>query len=256
MIDGRDILISLAVKNSGDWDKIYESIKAKSFVEKEEVDQICKSIDSKAITILDSEYPEWLKYIYKPPFVLFYYGDISLLENVDNNLAVVGSRDYSEYGKQTTFNLVKDICARYVIVSGLARGIDSIAHEAAINNGGKTIAVLGSGIDRCFPSENKGLYKRIKKEHLLLSEYPSNTEPSPKNFPMRNRIIAGISKAVLVTEAKERSGTLITVQYALNANKDVMCIPHPVGSSSSCNRLISQGAFLVETAEDIDNIMK
>ena len=256
MIEGRDILIYLAIKFRGDWDKIRDTITGKNFVDAKEVEELNSTDKSNKLTILDPEYPEWLRAIYKPPFVLFYYGDISLIKNIDKNIAVVGSRQYSEYGKETTFILVKDICARYVIVSGLARGIDSIAHETAIKNGGKTIAVLGSGIDVCYPSDNKVLYKKIKKDHLLVSEYPSDTPPEPQLFPLRNRIIAGLSKAVLVTEASERSGTLITVHYALAANKDVMCVPHPAGTHSSCNRLISQGAYLVESGEDIDNIMK
>lgn len=256
MIEPRDLLTAVAVKNNGDWDKIYEAIRLKDFPSEEETVEICSKIKSKVLTALDKEYPEWLRRVYKPPFILFYYGDLSLLQNQDKNLAIVGSRDNTEYGKETTFNLVKEIRARYVVVSGLARGIDSIAHEAAINNGGKTVGILGSGIDKCWPSENLSIYKKMKKEHLVISEYPGTTEPNPKHFPMRNRLIAGISKAVLVTEAKERSGTLITVGYALNASKDIMCVPYPIGSESSCNRLISEGAYLVQSGQDIVDIMK
>jgi DNA processing protein len=136
-------------------------------------------------------------------------------------------------------------------VSGLARGIDTMAHQTTVNFHGKTIAVLGSGIDRCYPDENQAIYEIMKKEHLVVSEYPNQTEPHKDHFPWRNRIIAGLAQALFVAEAKKRSGTLITVGYALYLGKDVYVLPHLATTDNSTNRLIKDGAILVESAHDI-----
>ena len=254
-MDGHKILTYLAIKFHGDWDEIYKSIKERQEYPIEEMEKVVSSIKCKAVTILDDDYPQWLKNIYKPPFVLFYYGDLSLAKDIENNLAVIGSREPTDYGKKITEYLVKDIRARYTIVSGLARGIDSIAHTAAIESGAKTIAVLGSGIDYCYPLRNKELYEEIKKNHLLISEYPGEEMPDPSHFPARNRLVASFCHGVLVTDAQIRSGTLITVEFALCTNKEVMCVPHRITDNSSCNRLIADGAFLVESAQDIIDVM-
>ena len=206
----------------------------------------------KAITLLDANYPQCLKHIYKPPIVLFYYGDISLIGDYDRNISIVGSRENSEYGANITREIAGGLAEKgYVIVSGLARGIDGIAHASAIEKGGKTVAILGCGIDICYPSENLELYREIKENHLLISEYPGNTSIQPYYFPIRNRIIAGLSKTLVVTEAFHSSGSLITAALALQGNTDVMCVPHEAGKQSGCNKLISLGAFLVESAEDV-----
>lgn len=252
MINGRDIIVHLAIRYEGDWNKIYEAIKAKEPVTSDEISHSLGKLTSGAITIIDEDYPERLKRIYKPPFVLFYHGDKQLLNHPGHVLAVIGSRNPSIYGRAMTKTIVKDLVTDNVlVVSGIARGIDHLAHQVSIEAGGKTIAVLGSGIDRIYPEETYATYQKMKHEQLIVSEYPLDTLPKKDNFPWRNRIIAGLSDAVFVSEAKKRSGTLITVGYALYLGKDVYVLPHPANIENSGNRLIRDGATLVESAADI-----
>ena len=193
-------------------------------------------------------YPERLKNIYSPPKQLYCLGNIELL-HYERNLAIIGSRNYSLYGEKATkdfaFNLAKDdIC----IVSGLARGIDSFAHIAALNAKGKTIAVLGSGFDNIYPKENFKLVERIiKNGGLVITEYPLGSKPLSQHFPARNRIISGLSDGVLVVEAKKKSGTNITVDFALEQGKNVYVIPGNIYSKTSdgTNFLITEGAIPV-----------
>lgn len=209
-----------------------------------------KRIKCHYTTIFSSDYPETLKNINCPPFVLYYYGNIELVN--EKTIGVVGMRDMSEYGKQAT----KDFCIPlvkngYVIVSGMARGVDTVAHETAIKHGGKTIAVLGTGIDYCYPKNNQKLYDQIKNNHLVVSEYPFFTTPQRKLFPFRNRIIAGLSSKILIVEARVKSGTMITAGYALEQGKDIYCIPSRYTDYQGCNELIKQGAILVRNGYDI-----
>lgn len=248
---GRDILIYLSLKYEGDWDKIYQAIKRKEPINANLYKELITTLKSDAVTIIDPYYPEHLKQCYKPPFVLYYYGDFSLLNKVDDTVAIVGSRKASDYGKKMTRLLVGDLAKRMIVLSGLARGIDATAHQSAINISGRTIAILGSGIDYCYPKENRELYEAIKKEHLLLSEYPNDVVPKPKNFPFRNRLIAILAKSLVVTEASMKSGTLITVSHALSYGRDICCVPYPGDVFSACNSLIKQGAKLVENARDV-----
>ena len=252
---GRDLIIYLSYVNGGHWTKIYDAIKTKNYVaDEEEVDRVVSSIKAKTITTFDNEYPEALKNIQMPPFVLYYYGDISLLSEYDKNIAVVGSRKNSKYGEDSTYDITFGLAKNgFNIVSGLARGIDSIAHKAAIAAGGKTIAILGSGIDYCYPSENFELYKEIKKNHLLISEYPGDCLPSPNQFPERNRLIAGLANTIVVGEASIHSGTFITVADGLMHGRNICCVPYPINANSGCNKLIKEGAVLVETAQDVMN---
>lgn len=247
----REILLYYATKYKGDWDKIYEATLNKEEINLEEAKKIIDSNKNNYITMLDPEYPRSLADSYRPPFVLFYYGDISLINDKNNKMAVVGSRKYSKYGKDMTESLVKGISKDFVIVSGLASGIDSIAHKAAIDSGGKTIAVLGNGINFHYLEDNKELYEEIKAYHLVLSEYPDLTPPSPRTFPIRNRIIAGLCNSLLVTEGKIHSGTQITAFLMVQKSGDVCCVPTKAGEESICNRLIKEGAYLVETPQDI-----
>lgn len=252
-MESRELLIYLSYINGGHWTKIFDIIKAKKLEYKEEdIKKVVNSIKSNVVTTLDKEYPEILKSISMPPFVIYYYGDISLLDNYYKNISVVGSRKSSKYGEDTTYDIVKGLAENgYTIVSGLAKGIDSVAHKAAIAGGGKTIAVLGSGIDYCYPYENFELYKEIKKNHLIISEYPGFDAPSPEQFPERNRLVAGLSSTILVGEAGVRSGTFITVADGLIHGRNICCIPYPANVNSACNKLIKEGATLVETAQDV-----
>lgn len=198
-------------------------------------------------------YPERLKKIDDPPKELYCLGNIELL-NYRNNIAMIGSRNCSFYGqkaaKEFAYNLAKsDFC----IVSGLAKGIDSFSHIGALNANGRTIAVLGSGLDIVYPKENQGLFDNIiRKGGLIISEYSLGTMPTKYNFPARNRIISGISDSVLVVEARRNSGTNITVDFALEQGKDVFAIPGNIYSKTSngTNFLIQEGAIPVLSYED------
>ena len=266
-----EIIVALAVKYAGDWENIMCALTNRSILKSEKegnggywddetelgpyLDIVLKS-NYKYITILSDDYPEILKRQYMPPFVLFYYGDISLLQNIPNNVAVVGSRECTEYGARMTKEIVEDVAKNYTIVSGMAIGVDTIAHKTAINVGGKTIAVLGGGIDYCYPVRNYKLYEELKKNHLVISEFPGDLMPEPTGFPRRNRIIAMISKGLVVTEAYAKSGTLTTVMYAMQCSRPVLCVPYPAGLKSECNRLISDGAFLIEDGKKVVEILK
>lgn len=198
-------------------------------------------------------YPEKLKNISYPPKQLFCLGNLELLNK--KSIAIIGSRNYSDYGKRATFDFSFDLAKNDVcIVSGLAKGIDSFAHEAALEAEGKTIAVLGSGLDNIYPKENEQLfYEIIQNNGLIISEYPLGTKPEKQHFPARNRIISGLSDGVLVIEARKNSGTNITVDFALEQGKDVFVIPGNIYSKTSdgTNFLIKEGAIPVTSYEDI-----
>ena len=253
-MNSREILLYLSMKYYGDWNQIYGAIQSKEEPEEDDVRKAVEQCNSSFLTILDEEYPESLRRITKPPFVLFYHGDISLIGDKKNKLAVVGSRDYSEYGHKVTVDFVSALAKDFVIISGLARGIDAIAHRTAIESGGKTVAVLGNGINICYLEQNQDIYDECKKNHLIISEYPDQVKPCPFNFPIRNRIIAGLCESLLVTEGKINSGTQITALLMAQKDGNVCCVPTRVGEESICNHLISDGAFLVETPQDIYDI--
>lgn len=256
MHEKSNILAYLSYINEGDWDKIYGNIRNKKTFDLDEIDRTVKLINSKFVTILDEDYPQILKNVYKPPFVLYYHGDLSLAKNYEKCLSVIGSRDCSNYAIKATQHLLKGLLDRYNIVSGLALGIDAVAHEFALDNGGKTIAILGSGINYCHPKTNLDLYKKIKDKGLILSEYPNELAPKPEYFPFRNRIVAALSKGLLVAEAKARSGSLVSVMYATSLSRDIFCPPYSIFSECECNHIIKDGAFLVTTSEDIIEVLK
>ncbi|MBV7503748.1 DNA-processing protein DprA [Bacillus sp. sid0103] len=209
--------------------------------------------DITVITIMDKEYPPLLKEIYQPPWALFAKGDLSLLEK-DPKLAVVGSRQATQYGKNAIRLIFPQLIDNGVlIVSGLARGIDALAHEYAIKNGGNTIAVIAGGFYHIYPKENLNLALEMMKNQLVLSEYPPDTKPLRWHFPSRNRIISGLSKGTLIIEAKRKSGSLITANFAVNEGRDVFSLPGSIFNpySIGANELIQQGAKLVKDAEDI-----
>jgi DNA processing protein len=208
----------------------------------------------KTISILNPNYPVLLKNIYDPPFILYFKGDIKIL-NTTINIGVVGTRKYSLYGEYITKKFVKDlVLANFCIVSGLARGIDTIAHNETLINNGKTAGVLGSSLEDIYPRCNRKLAYEIEKMGCLLSEFPIGTPPNAYNFPRRNRIISGLSKGTLVTEAPEKSGALITADFALHQNRDIFAVPGDINrpNSKGANLLIQRGeAKLVLEASDI-----
>ena len=214
-----------------------------------------KAIEARAkiISLSDPEYPSRLKEIYDPPVILFVKGSVEVL--AQPGIAMVGTRHPTPYGSGMAERLSTDLAARgLVIISGMARGVDTMSHRGAIAAKGKTIAVLGTGIDVMYPKENTRLAEQIVAlGGALISEFPVGTFPAPQNFPIRNRIISGMSAGVLVVEAAEYSGTRITSRLALEQNRDVYAVPGNVTNKNSWgpNTLIKQGAKLVATWEDV-----
>jgi len=245
-----ELLLAFSVLKNGNWDDIYQSIREKEDISDEQIAQIVAKTTCKWVTLLDEGYPEYFKSYYKPPFVLFYEGNLSLLKE-EKKIGVVGSRKTTPYGEEMTIKTCKELVKRgYVIVSGLARGIDSLALEEGIAKG-RAIAFIGNGLDVYYPKENYALQREIARKGLLMSEYPLGSQPSQENFPVRNRLISYASNWLLVAQAAKRSGTLITAGFSIESGKDVFCFPYPANEDSACNMLIQQGAFLVESANDI-----
>ncbi|HGI4545641.1 DNA-processing protein DprA [Streptococcus agalactiae] len=203
------------------------------------------------LSILDSNYPLELKEIYNPPVLLFYQGNIELLSKP--KLAVVGARQASQIGCQSVKKIIKETNNQFVIVSGLARGIDTAAHVSALKNGGSSIAVIGSGLDVYYPTKNKKLQEYMSYNHLVLSEYFTGEQPLKFHFPERNRIIAGLCQGIVVAEAKMRSGSLITCERALEEGREVFAIPGNIidGKSDGCHHLIQEGAKCIISGKDI-----
>jgi DNA processing protein len=207
---------------------------------------------ARLVTAFDEEFPRPLLEIADPPFVLYAVGRVERLRLPA--VAVVGSREASRYGRDVAWRLARELSAAGVtIVSGFARGVDAAAHEAALEGPGGTIAVLGCGLDVDYPREHRRLKERLAAEGLLLSEYPPGTEPRPQNFPIRNRIIAGLSSGVVVVEASRRSGSLITARLAADFGRDVFAVPGSVFSETStgAHELLRDGAILCRGAEDV-----
>ncbi len=256
-----DNLDNAWLATSNDLQKIgWEEKLALEFIDwknKVDAEKIAKILEHEKITCLikdDPDYPKLLKEIYDPPFCLFVRG---VLKNDGYNLAVVGTRKFSPYGRQITEELVEPLASQGItIISGLALGIDGFAHETTLKAGGKTVAVLGSGINRAhiFPREHVRLADKIVEAGgAVISEYPPGTIPTRYTFPRRNRIIAGMSLGTLVIEAPEESGALITSQCALDNNREVFAVPQNITSENSAgpNNLIKNGAKLITSANDI-----
>lgn len=224
----------------------YKDIDVKSYIKKLNADSI------KYITYHDERYPKILKEIYDPPPVLYIKGDETILNNLC--LAVVGSRCCTYYGSQIAFEFSAHLAEMgFTVISGMARGIDSHAHRGALSVKGNTAAVLGSGLDVIYPKENRELFEEIIKNGAVISEFPLGTGPFKQNFPRRNRIISGLAIGVLVVEAGEKSGSLITASLALEQGKDVFAIPGNINNETSkgTNKLIQEGAKIVLSISDI-----
>lgn len=261
----------------GGWQKLYEAsqsalVKAgcpeemsakfidwRSGFDFEKINQILSEENISTVCYGEDDYPFLLKETLRPPLILFYQGDLSVLDKP--TLAVVGSRRYSSYGRQVATSLVKDLAkAGLVIVSGLALGIDSLSHQAALDCGGLTAAVPGSGLDKLsiHPKSNRRLAEAIVAAGgLLISEFPPLTQGFPPNFPRRNRVISGLSLGTLVIEAAEKSGSLITARWTLEQNREVMAVPGNIFSPQSMgvNKLIARGAKPITEAVDVINAL-
>lgn len=241
----REYLKNVALKYCGDYHKIRQHV----------INQLpCESITypGKFMTLVDKEYPNQLKLLQDPPYVLFYEGNLNLLK--EPMISIVGNRTPSHYSISVTHKLVMKLKKRYVIVSGLAKGIDALAHQIALSHA--TIAVVANGIDVYYPKINIKLQSIIKHKHLIISEYPNGVQPKKTNFPTRNRIIAALGSKLIVTSAKQRSGTVCTVNHALNLNKEIIVLPHQIDdvSGRGCNELIQEGASMLTNLDDLSNI--
>lgn len=216
----------------------------------DEID-ICRKKNWFILTLEDEEYPSYLREIFNPPVVLYGVGKVEELEGPA--VSIVGARKASPYGRAVAERLAHDLAARgMVVVSGLARGIDSAAHKGALK-GGKAIAVLGSGLDNIYPRENRSLFEKIIEKGVVVSEFPLGSPPAGFHFPIRNRIISGLSLALVVVEAAKRSGSLISASLALEQGREVMAVPGNITSelSQGTNWLIKSGAKPVTSWEDV-----
>jgi DNA processing protein len=217
-----------------------------------EIDRLEK-LNAKIITYWDSDYPEILKKIFYPPLIIYVLGNLNFRDNT--SVSVVGTRQPSTYGKNMAEFFSRELVNKNLtIISGLARGIDSIAHETALKSGGRTIAVIGSGIDIIYPPENKKLFEKIKENGAVISEFELGTKPDAQNFPRRNRIISGMSLGTLVIETRLTGGAMQTAAYALDQNREIFAVPGNINikQSEGPNSLIQRGeAKLVMCADDI-----
>lgn len=214
-----------------------------------------EAIGIKLIAACEPDYPSYLRALNPPPPIISVWGHSQILHK--KCVAIIGSRNASALGLKFAANLARELGqAGYIIVSGLARGIDASAHNACVDTG--TAAVLGGGVDHIYPRQNSEIYERIKNQGALISESPLGYRASARDFPRRNRIISGLSLGVVVIEAAERSGTLITARYALEQNREVMAVPgSPLDPRvKGCNRLIQQGAALIESTDDVINTLE
>jgi len=239
-VPGIDIKLAKRIKNNVDQEFVTRQL------------NLLKNSPFKITTIFDDDYPDRLKNIYDPPVVLFRHGEF--LPQDEDAIAIVGTRNPDHYGKEVATLLVSQLVEQNItIVSGFARGIDTIAHKTAIEKGGRTIAVLGNGIDRIYPPENRLLREKIIAQGVYCSEFPFGTKPDAVNFPRRNRIISGLSLGTVVVSAGEKSGALLTAYYALDQNREVFAVPGRITDEKSVgtNRLIQKGAKLVSSVDDI-----
>ena len=211
-----------------------------------------KNLGIKIVTFHDPVYPALLKEIHDPPMILYMKG-LEIPSSV-SFVGIVGSRNPTHYGAKAAEEISQGLARRGLgIVSGMAKGIDSYAHWGCLSGKGFTIAVLGTGLDRIYPASNRKLYSEIVKNGLVISEFPIGTPPAPNNFPMRNRIISGLSRGITVVEATKKSGSLITASLALDQGREVFAVPGSINSfkSTGCHFLIKQGARLIENSNDI-----
>ncbi len=221
-----------------------------------EIDTILRRLDrlgGRIVTIKDSGYPESLKEIYDPPALLYVLGNLDKSDH--DSIAIVGTRNPSEYGKIATGEICTGLVqSGFTIISGLARGIDTVAHTTALHYGGRTIAVIGCGVDIIYPQDNVRISKQIQQTGAILSEYHIGTKPDAGNFPKRNRIISGMTLGTVVIESSPTGGAMITASYALDQNREIFAVPGPINEerSNGTNKLIQQGrAKLVQSFEDI-----
>lgn len=228
---------NLSYHYHGDWRRIAKAIKDNEDVAEHDIKE-------NYLTIFDEKYPQAFRNLRYPPWVIFYQGDLSLLQKP--LMSIVGSRVIDAYAYEMTVWCASALAQQSCLVSGLACGVDALVHEIGLKFN-KTIGIIGSGMDHCYPAENAFLYARMKKEGLIISEYPHEVKVAKHHFPWRNRLIAALGKSLYVTAAKIKSGTMHTVNEALELGKDVYCVPYPLNDElgQGCNLLIQQGANII-----------
>ncbi len=253
----RLVLSGLGIKNPGEFaslEDIYNKYKDKKSKHTSNLDNDMEFIEKNGIKVIDyfcEDYPKSLKNIEYPPLVLFVLGE---LKKMELPLSVVGTRYPSGYGQRVIkYTLPYLVKSGFSIISGMAKGVDALSHKETLKNNGYTIAVLGTGIDEIYPKENRSLYEDIKNKGCIISEFPLHTQPLRQNFPRRNRIIAGLSKATLVIEADIKSGSLITARLTEEQSKPVFAVPGEIFQkrSKGTNKLISDGAYIFRDIDDI-----
>ena len=250
----RDILIAMSVMQKGDWDGIYRMLKDKVRLTDEEVQKAFTSVDSGCVTLIDDDYPEAFKEVFKPPLTIFYKGDINLLSS-KKIVSCAGARAATEYTAKKVSSLVGealDVDSDMVLCSGMALGVDSIALREAIMRNRKIIAVAGCGIDRCYPETSRDIYDYcVSGKGLIISEYPLDVPPSRESFPFRNRLIAGLGKSLLAAQVGKRSGTSTTIRCALDYGKTILVLPQRLEEGEVTAELLRDGATPVLSGEDI-----
>ncbi|MCF0106446.1 MAG: DNA-protecting protein DprA [Holdemanella sp.] len=241
----REAILYYSIRYDGDWNKIGKAIQNKEFYQRMEYPY-------PFITMADEDYPACFRKLRYPPWILFYQGNIKLLDM--ECIGIVGSRNCSSQALYNTQKVVNEIKERYCVVSGLAKGIDGKAHRCALDC--YTIGIIGCGINRIYPYENKDLFEIMKEKQLIISEYPMDVKPLAHHFPWRNRLIAACSKALIVIEAKLKSGTMLTVNECIELSVPVYCLPTAFENQTylGCNYLIFNGAMLLLSEKELKDI--
>ncbi len=242
----RETLIAYSIKYQGEPYRIAQAIHNEEAIE-------IPAYLPQCVCLLDDDYPQLYRSLRHPPFVIYYYGNLSLLNR--DTLGIVGSRSATPDAILQTADIARLLAKKYVILSGMAKGIDTAAHIAALETG-TTVAILGSGIDFPYPAQNRDLYEQLKQNGLVLSEYPGTSKPLKHHFPYRNRLIAAANRGILVTQAVCKSGSMLSVKEALELGREVYCLPYPYNSKegAGCNLLIQQGATILTNTGDLDII--
>ena len=247
-----ELALYFSLKYRGDFQKIYDALINKEKIDEDLKSKLINKLKCKYVTIFSDNYPEMLKLINCPPFVLYYYGNLNLLNN--EITVLTGSYNPDDYGMQVTEKIAFDLIENnHTIVNGMATGIEKYALETAIKAQGNCIAVLGCGINNCYPKENRLLYEELKQNHLVLSEYPDNVLPSKVNLLFRNRIVAGLSGGAIVTESNMENGIMTTLGYELEQGKDIFAVPTSIlNEKNGTNALIENGAIPYLGIESIE----
>ena len=256
---GRELLLALSYMHQGEWKEMYEDIYQHRPLSQEEIDEAKRNITTPYVTILDEDYPEPLKQSYYPPFLLYYYGNLDLLKK-KYRLTAIGTRTPTLYQSDTSYSLLKEVEEHFhndlVILSGMAKGIDQSCMRAAMDQNAPAVSILGSGIDYPYPKENNGLYDYCKKEGLILSEYPLDSRPKPEHFVFRNRLLATLSMVVYCGGGKNRSGSMSTIQKAIEAGREICCLPCNVTGDDMTNSLLKDGASSILCASDLIEVLE